>query len=107
MNRRDTMTTKAERRTAAAQRKAPSLRTINSEDVRVLSALQTRRADGGARYAWVRVKDIGGEGHSQHANVLAKLARHELVERKRERGRLVSRITHKGQRVLAAVNAVE
>jgi hypothetical protein len=111
MTRRDTMTTKAERRTAAAQRSAPQLRTINAMDVAVLRRLDVIRRDHGARAAWVHTAAVGGTGHSQHANVLTKLERHGLVERKRfavPRGRVLkSRITTRGQRVLAAIAAIE
>lgn len=125
---RDTRTTYAERRTAAAQRSAPQLRTINTDDVVILRKLDDIRREHGARASWVTPQTLGGEGHSQHANILVKLERHGLVERQwfdtngrtmaqsRDKGgrptprrlrSLRSRITAKGRRVLAAVDAVE
>jgi hypothetical protein len=112
---RNVATTKAERKTAAAQRLAPNLRTINSADVRVLAKLDDARRVGGMREAWLLPREIGGAMHSQHANILVKLARHGLVERSwvtvgrpgRQGYRLHNRITTKGVRVLAAVRKVD
>lgn len=116
--RRDVQTTRAERQTAAAKRRAPELRTISESDVDVLGALAARRAAQGRSgpRGWCLTADVGGTYHSQHANILTKLARHGLVERRRFpsgtdrtgviRRVLRSRITDKGKRVLAAVRAV-
>lgn len=108
--RRDMQTTKAERRTAAAQRSAPQLRTISERDVEVLTALVAYRERMGARDAWVVPRQIGAGEHTHHANTLVKLERHGLVERKTFAGArrarvLKSRVTDKGRRVLKAIRA--
>lgn len=104
---RDSMTTKAERRTAAAQRSAPELRNVSDRDVQLLGKLAAIRANDGrsGNRGWARVRDVGGEFHSWHANGLVKLHRHGLVDRRandHNTGR-VYKITDKGRRVLAAV----
>lgn len=115
MARADVQTTRAERRTAAAQRMAKSLRTISDRDVELLELLADRRKRHGARDAWMKPRELGAATHSHHANTLVKLDRHGLIERdlrvhdvKRPGAPevLVSRITPRGQQVLAAVRRV-
>lgn len=112
MGRANVQTTRAERRTAAAQRMAKNLRTISDRDVELLELLADRRKGHGARDAWMKPRELGATTHSHHANTLVKLERHGLVERKHrvhDVGRpgappvLVSRITARGQKLLAAV----
>lgn len=100
----NSMTTRAERRTAAAQRVAPTLRNISTRDVTLLAKLAALPGR-----SWARVRDVGGQYHSWHANALAKLSRHELVERTQpgSGAGMAYRINGKGRRLLRAVRKVD
>jgi CTP-dependent riboflavin kinase len=103
------MTTRAERRTAAAQRVAPTLRNVSSRDVKLLDTLdRVRTAQGriGPR-GWVRVRQVGGESHSWHANALVKMHKHGLVDREPRANGMWYRITNTGRRLLSAIRKVD
>lgn len=103
------MTTRSERRTAAAQQRAPQLRTISDRDVQLLKKLDAARVGNGHQRAWLRVRDLGGETHSWHANQIQKLERHGLVTRSNrdETAVVVYKISALGRKVLAAIDKVD